>query len=151
MKRVNAVEHYFFSREYFHRFLAAEDFTAFLLLAYREDQLTAGAVFTVTNNIMQYHLAGTKEQYMKATPMKLVLDEARLLGTKMGLRFLHLGGGVGGSNDDSLYRFKSGFSDIYFTYKVWRVIVDDIKYKELVAINLRERKLNTNYFPLYRG
>lgn len=151
MRRVNAGAYYFFDQDYFSKFLCSSDFTADLLLAYYEDEITAGAIFTVTNRIMQYHLAGTKKRYLKATPMKLIIDEARLLGTERGLQYLHLGGGVSGSDEDSLYRFKSGFSDTNFTYKVWKMVVNEHKYQELVEAKSAKKELNHNYFPLYRG
>lgn len=151
MHRVNAADTYFFDDEYFHRFLHMEDIPAFLMLAYKEDEIAAGAIFTVTNHIMQYHLSGTKAEHLPATPMKLIIDEARLLGSSMGLQYLHLGGGVGGSDTDTLYRFKASFSDYTFTYKVWRMIVNEPVYKELVGIRAREKSLVSTWFPLYRG
>src|SRR5690606_23651256 len=100
MRRVDANSYYFFSNEYFHRFLSASDYKNFLLLAYKEDEITAGAIFTATKTVMQYHLAGTREKFIQEAPMKLVLDEARMLGNEYRLQFLHLGGGVGGSDTD---------------------------------------------------
>lgn len=151
MHRVNATDAYFFDDGYFHRFLHMEDIPAFLMLAYKDNEITAGAIFTVTNHIMQYHLSGTKATHLPATPMKLIIDEARLLGTEMGLKYLHLGGGVGGSDTDTLYRFKASFSDYTVTYKVWRMIVNEPVYKELVGIRAREKSLVHTWFPLYRG
>ena len=151
MRRVNAADHYYLDNSYLQRFLRVNDFLAFLLLAYKNDEITAGSIFTVSNNIMQYHLSGTKGTHLHATPMKLIIDEARLLGMKMGLQYLHLGGGVGGSDTDSLYRFKSSFSDSTFTYKVWRMIVNEFVYQELVSSRSKEKELVPTWFPLYRG
>lgn len=151
MQRVNAADSYFFDREYFHRFLHVDDIPAFLMVAYKEDEIVAGAIFTATNNIMQYHLSGTRTAHLHATPMKLIIDEARLLGTNMGMQYLHLGGGVGGSDADSLYRFKSSFSNFTFTYRVWRMIVNEPAYQELVVSRSREKELVSTWFPLYRG
>jgi lipid II:glycine glycyltransferase (peptidoglycan interpeptide bridge formation enzyme) len=151
MQRVDAAQLYFFDRDYFHKFLRSEDFNAELLLAYQESVITAGAIFTTTKHIMQYHLAGTKSEFMKETPMKLILDEARLLGSDRGLKYLHLGGGVGGQDDDPLYRFKSGFSDLNFQFSVWKYIVNNDIYEQLVAKASSERSLSTGYFPRYRG
>lgn len=151
MKRVNAHPYYFFDAEYFYNFLNSEDYQSRLLLAFKDGEITAGAIFTVTKAIMQYHLAGTKEEYMKVTPMKLIIDEARLLGTDWGLQYLHLGGGVGGSENDSLFAFKAGFSDLNFTYKVWKLVVDEAVNNELVQVRSQTKAINKNYFPLYRG
>jgi hypothetical protein len=97
---------------------------------------------------MQYHLAGTTEKYIKETPMKLILDEARLLANQLNLDYLHLGGGVGGSDEDSLFRFKSGFSDKRGFYNIWKMVVDDEKYEKLV--NELNVDTNSDFFPLYR-
>ena len=111
-------------------------------------KITAGAIFTITKKIMQYHLAGTTEQYIRETPMKLILDEARLLGNRLGMESLHLGGGVGGSDEDSLFKFKSGFSDKQCEFKVWQYITDITKYNEL-SKDIADK--NSNFFPLYRS
>jgi lipid II:glycine glycyltransferase (peptidoglycan interpeptide bridge formation enzyme) len=146
MDRVNATPNYYFTKEYFHLFLNSEEFSSKLLLAKFEDQIVAGAIFTVTDKIMQYHLAGTHKDYIRLTPMKLLIDEARLLGNSLTLEFLHLGGGVGGSDEDSLFRFKSGFSDHRCQYRVWNYILDEDAYNQL-----SNGKPESNFFPLYRS
>lgn len=149
MERVNATDNYFFDKNYFHSFLNNPCFDAKLLVAKKDGIVIAGAIFTVTNKVMQYHLAGTTYEYIRKTPMKLILDEARLLGNELNLEYLHLGGGVGGSDDDSLYRFKSGFSDNNFTFKVWQLIVNEALYDKLV--NDKNVDKTSSYFPLYRA
>lgn len=149
MLRVNASSMYFFNREYFYRFLTSTDFKSKLLLAKFEDTIVAGAIFTITKGIMQYHLAGTASEYIKVTPMKLVIDEARLLGNELNLKYLHLGGGVGGSDDDPLFYFKAGFSGYFCQYKVWQYIVDERKYNDLVTESNADRA--SDFFPLYRS
>jgi hypothetical protein len=62
---------------------------------------------------------------------------------------LHLGGGVGGSDDDSLFLFKSGFAKSTGMFKVWRMVVDQQKYAEC---NLQTgADPGSSYFPLYRS
>lgn len=149
MDRVDATAYYYFTKEYFYDFLENKEFESKLLLAYNDKEITAGAIFTFSSGIMQYHLAGTKDEFIKETPMKLILDEARILGTSLNQKFLHLGGGVGGHDDDSLFRFKSGFSKNFAQFSIWKSIFNQEVYKELV----NEKGLtdsNSNYFPLYR-
>lgn len=149
MLRVNAAKMYFFDKNYFSKFLSSDDFSSKLLVAKFEGKIIAGAIFTITNTIMQYHLAGTTEDFIKVTPMKLILDEARLLGNELNLDYLHLGGGVGGSDEDPLFRFKAGFSNYYCQYQVWELIVDSKKYDEMVLENNAVEK--GSFFPLYRA
>ncbi|SFI79651.1 GNAT family N-acetyltransferase [Myroides guanonis] len=146
MDRVSAASSYYFSKEYFYNFLNNDDFTSKLLVAIKEDKVIAGAIFTITDKIIQYHLAGTTEDYIRDTPMKLILDEARLFGNTTKAESLHLGGGVGGHDDDSLFRFKSGFSKDFKQFSVWKYIVDQKIYDEL-----SKEKAKSNFFPLYRS
>lgn len=149
MDRVEAKSYYYFSKEYFYNFLNNGSFGNNLLLAKFQDEIVAGAIFTTTDKIMQYHLAGTTEEYIRSTPMKLILDEARLLGKELGLEYLHLGGGVGGSDEDSLFKFKSGFSDFNFQFSIWKYIVNIDIYNDLVdKKGLSDDR--SNFFPLYR-
>ncbi|MCP4971596.1 MAG: GNAT family N-acetyltransferase [Arcobacter sp.] len=150
MIRVNAKQDYFFNKNYFFQFLKNRCFETKLLLARKDNQISAGAIFTITNKIMQYHLAGTKEEFIKDAPMKLIIDEARLIGNELKLDYLHLGGGVGGSDEDPLFRFKSGFSSSRFMYRTWHYIVNQEIYNELVNLSGARLNENGNYFPLYR-
>lgn len=150
MDRVNASQSYYFNRDYYFSFLNNKCFKSKLLLAKKDGEVAAGAIFTVSDKIMQYHLAGTKSEFIRETPMKLVLDEARLLANDLNLEFLHLGGGVGGSDEDSLFRFKSGFSQLRFNFKVWKYISDENKYNELVRAKFSSEVPDTNFFPVYR-
>lgn len=151
MKKVDAKSYYFFDFDYFKQLLINPCFKCDLLIARKDNEMAAGAIFTSTNSIMQYHLAGTKEEYMQDTPMKLILDEARILGTEKGLKYLHLGGGVGGSDEDSLFRFKSGFSKNFFQFSVWNLIVNQEAYDKLVQDKGVKQADFPNFFPLYRA
>lgn len=148
MQRVNASSEYFFDKLYFIKFLRNSSFDSKLLLAKKDGVIAAGAIFTVTNKVMQYHLAGTSKDYIRDTPMKLILDEARLIANDLNLEYLHLGGGVGGSDEDSLYRFKAGFSNQNFRFKIWQYIVNKEIYESLVSEYTKN--MDSNFFPLYR-
>ncbi|QEE49466.1 GNAT family N-acetyltransferase [Flavobacterium alkalisoli] len=150
MDRVNASPNYYFNRNYYLSFLNNKCFKSKLLLAKKGGEIAAGAIFTISDKIMQYHLAGTKSEFIRYTPMKLVLDEARLLANDLNLEFLHLGGGVGGSDEDSLFRFKSGFSQLRFNFKVWKYVVDEDNYNKLVEIKFSSEVPETDFFPIYR-
>lgn len=149
MDRVEATPNYYFSREYFYEFLDNNEFSNRLILAIKDDIITAGAIFTITGNIMQYHLAGTRSKYNRDTPMKLILDEARLLGTELVLKDLHLGGGVGGQDNDSLFHFKSGYSKNFKQFSIWKKIFNQEMYDELVKEKGLENS-DSGFFPLYR-
>jgi len=122
------------------------------LLIYLDDEPIAGGVFTYTNNIIQVHLLATKAEFLHDSPTKTLIDEVSIIGRKMGMKYLHLGGGFGGKND-SLFYWKSGFSSTYLTFQTWRLINNMIAYNQLVydnAIPKNGSDSKVDYFPLYR-
>lgn len=149
MARVKAGSFYHFDESYFFNILNAVDFESSILLLCDGDEITSGACVTYSNNIMQLHLAATNNAYLQEGPMKLLIDEATLLGRQKGIYYLHLGGGVGG-HQDSLFEFKSGFSNTCLDFKTWRFIVDVEIYNQLVEQSSQKRESNTGFFPLYR-
>lgn len=150
MKKVAATEDYFYDENYFNRFLTSPCFEKIILLAKHKEKVYAGALFIISNGIMQYHLSGALDYVGKHSLMKLIIDEARVVATKLKLKFLHLGGGFGGSDKDSLFHFKLGFSDIRCQFKNWNFVVDQNIYNQLnEKVNIVESA--TNFFPLYRS
>jgi len=150
MDRVNAKKSYYFSKSYFQKIVKGDGFKSIVLLAIDIESGTtiAGSQFIISNGIVQYHLSGTKNDFLHLTPTKLLIDEMRLIASKMGLKYFNLGGGLGGRDDDSLFRFKSGFSKDFKDFNLWKLITNKKVYNELVI----KRGINTEseYFPLYR-
>lgn len=149
MERVNALPYYFFKEEYFLELLNTTDFSCKLFLVYLDDIITSGSIITLTSNIMQYHLSGTHNDFYKDAPVKLLIDEVALFGQQNGMRYFHLGGGIGGAND-SLFKFKAGFSDLYLNFSTWRFIANKPVYDELV-LEISKQHTLTDTFPLYRS
>ena len=149
MQRVNANLGYYFSLDYFRKLLSATDFNSVLFVAEKDGEIIAGGIFTICNGIMQYHLGGTKNEMLKFSPLKLLIDSARIYANEMGCNYCHLGGGYQGA-DDLLLRFKAGFSKDFYVFKVWRKIVNIQSYNELVARKFGDKVPNADYFPLYR-
>lgn len=151
MLKVGASSKYLFEDSYFEHFMHAVDFKSELLLAYHGGKIVAGAMVAITNDIVQLHLAGTRNEFLKDSPMKLIFDEAALLGRAEDAKLLHLGSGVGGK-EDSLFHFKTGFSDNLFDFSAWQFVVNEVVYNELVQNKLKKGLTpNPHYFPLYRS
>jgi len=156
MRKVHADSRYYFDRRYFWRLREALGERLQLFVADYAGRVCAAALFVHTGDIIQYHLAGSDPDYARLAPSKLVLDEARWWGNSLGARFLHLGGGVGSSQDD-LFFFKAGFSPLRCPFFVWQHIVLPEIYTRLVdarRVWLAENGLaptSTDFFPLYRA
>lgn len=156
MRRVNAKKQYFFNKEYFFGLKNSNDFKTEILLAVNNEteQVIAGAMFIKKGDIVQYHLSGAKEDQLNLYPIKLLIDEMRIIATREGYRYFNLGGGVG-NKEDSLFEFKSGFSKDFKQFKLWEYIVDEKIYHDLVKEKQEKEcvilyKKCSEYFPCYR-
>ena len=147
MCRINATQQYFFPESYYHSFLNSKEIGARLFFVKKDNKLVSSSIFTFVNGIIQYHLSGTSSEYLKNSPTRLLIDHVRLLGVNLNYKIFHLGGGVG-SNNDSLFNYKSGFSKSFLDFKIWKYIVNSKKYNDLVFKNRIVG--DHNYFPLYR-
>lgn len=151
MKRIKAKNKYFFSDDYFDKFNNSNDFKTEILLAICNEtkQTIAGCMFIKTNCIVQYHLSGSDEDFMHLNGSKFLIDHMRVKATEEGYRYFNLGGGFGANENDSLFRFKSSFSDEYHPFFIWKLITNERIYDEIC----KERKIfdkTTSFFPLYR-
>lgn len=151
MDRVQAKKYYYFSDAYFNKIINSTDFKSEILLAVHREtgDIIAGCQFITTNGIVQYHLSGTKSEYLHLTPTKFLIDEMRIIATQRGQKFFNLGGGLGGSDNDSLFHFKSSFSKDFKEFDLWKFIINEEVYNDLVV----KRGINqtSDFFPLYRS
>jgi hypothetical protein len=156
MQRLDADEYYRFDRAYLARLCEALGERAHLFVAEQEGVVCCAALMVHTGRVIQYHLSGTDPVYQALAPLKLVLDRARLWGNTTGARFLHLGGGLG-SQEDSLFHFKAGFSSVRHRFQIWKWIVQSALYDDLVAARynwLKQREggaESSGFFPSYRA
>ncbi|MBU2904281.1 aminoacyltransferase [Arenibacter algicola] len=156
MQRVNAKKEYFFDHDYFFRLLESEDFNTRIFLAIEKvtNKIIAGAMFIETNKIVQYHLSGSDFSFLHLYPIKLLIDEMRITATEENSKFFNLGGGVG-SKEDSLFYFKSSFSNDFKNFTIWKCISDIEKYEALVVKKMQPncdifQKKCIKFFPCYR-
>ncbi|MEK6153499.1 peptidoglycan bridge formation glycyltransferase FemA/FemB family protein [Flavobacteriaceae bacterium 3-367] len=150
MDRVHAKKFYYFKEMYFKSMAKSNAFETETLLAVHTEsnQVIAGSMFIKTNGIVQYHLSGTKNEFLQLMPTKLLIDEMRIRATTEGFNFFNLGGGLKGDYNDSLFRFKSSFSKDFHDFNLWKLIVDHKAYQELTS--RIDPPNNTDFFPLYR-
>jgi len=154
MERLGAAEFYFFTDSYFSRLRAAlgSHLHLFTVLS-REGAVASAALFTSINHIVQYHLGATDEHFLANAPSKLLFDDAIHWAKDEGYRTLHLGGGVG-AKEDSLFRFKAGFSALRCTFNTYRMVISEQKY---AVLNRRWHERHPSaedtpdFFPEYRA
>ena len=152
MAQVKADQYYFFDDDYFFNLLENLQDRILLITAYQDNKAIGSSIYTICkeSGIMQFHLGGTLNAYTHLQPSKLITHVARDWGRTNHYKLLHLGGGVG-SNLDSLYEYKKGFSSQELLFKTYRLVVNPAKYTALVADSwFTENDLRSDFFPLYR-
>lgn len=150
MNRIGATDYYHFDLQYFRDLIGNNEFFSMPLIMYIDEIAIAAGFFVYTNNIIQVHLLATRTEYLNLSPTKLLIHEVSKIGRDHGMRHLHLGGGVGGS-DDSLFFWKSGFSNEYLPFLTWRYIDDQQVYDQLTAKIGPKEDLVGDFFPAYRA
>lgn len=155
MDRVQAKDSYYFGRDYFAR-LGEMAGQVHCWMVESEGQPAAACIFFECGGIVQAHLGGTKSQFLDKSPFHLLLYSAAGWARARGNRYLHLGGGVGGSND-RLLQFKRGFSQLRFPFWTLRLITDEWKYRELTTRRAQAAEMpveefsRLDFFPAYRA
>jgi hypothetical protein len=151
MQRVSAASYYFFTDAYFDALRRALEGNLHLCVVEIGGEVAAAGLFVETCGLVQYHLSGTNDAYTRDRPTKLMLHFVRAWAKQRGDERMHLGGGVGGA-DDSLFRFKAGFSKLRQPFFTLRIVVDPPAYARLVAERDRswDPSVLDGFFPLYR-
>ncbi|MEI6349763.1 MAG: GNAT family N-acetyltransferase [Verrucomicrobiota bacterium] len=156
MCRVGAENYYVFDDRYFENLLSGLGPNLDLFICSMGDVQIGSLLVSTCCGIAQAYLSASAGEYMKWAPTKLVFDTVRGWATQCGFKVLHLGGGVGGKSD-SLFHFKSGFSDRRHEFLTWRWIIEPETYEKVCAAktrwNLQHRltHASSDYFPRYRS
>jgi hypothetical protein len=156
MDRVNANTGYYFTRSYFEELSQALGDRINICIVEIDSQVVAASLVTEFGGIVQYHLGGTRTEFLRQSPATIMFNFIIEWAKARGNRYLNIGGGFGG-NKDSLYHFKSGFSDEVASFKTIKAIVNENNYyhltsarAELLGITISELE-NTSFFPAYRS
>ncbi|KAA1246933.1 peptidoglycan bridge formation glycyltransferase FemA/FemB family protein [Aquimarina sp. RZ0] len=150
MDRVNAKESYYFPENYFNSFINSKEINTDVLFAIHNEtnKIISAAMMVKTNKIIQYHISGTRNDYLYLTPIRLLIDEMRIRGTQENYTCFNLGGGLG-NQEDSLFKFKASFSKDSKDFKIWKFIVNQEIYDKLT--NQYAPTMSSDFFPKYRG
>ena len=148
MKNVDAQPDYFFDHSYFDNLRDLRGARTYLATASIDDHVAAAAIFFEVGGFVQYHLSGSRAAYRHRQPTKFLLDEIRRWAADQGHHTLHLGGGLGG-REDSLFRFKAGFSKRRHDFHTWQIVPEVERYSDLCSST--GSNLNSSFFPAYRS
>jgi hypothetical protein len=147
MLRRGAKTNYLFSINYFESILKIHSCSPDLRAVYHDGKMVAAAIFSTQGDYLYYQFSGSLIGIAPYPAMKLILDEIirENLG-KEGKKLLHLGGGLGGS-EDSLYKFKYGFGKTVLPFYTTKWILIPDVYDRLSA----RCDAASTFFPRYRS
>lgn len=77
MERVKASKLYYFSEEYLEKLADLLKDKIHLCLVEFQEQIACSGLFTECCGIVQYHLGGTRTNFLKQAPSKLMFDYVR--------------------------------------------------------------------------
>ncbi len=116
-----------------------------------EGEVVSGVLVLERAGIVQLHLGGTLASARHLHSNKLETDAVRRWAVSRGDAVMHLGGGLGG-REDSLFRFKAGFSSRRNAFFTWRTVLDVAAHDALVTAAGHEvgDRTGADFFPAYR-
>lgn len=158
MARVIARDIYYsFNSEYFKQMDCLMGDRLYLcLVESTSGEVASAGLYTECGGIIQAAFGGISNNFVKQSPSILEIDIMRWWSKEQGYQYLHLGGGVGGS-EDSVYKFKAGFSKLRHSFSTLRLIIDQNKYDYLVKLKATINQIHvadlkkSNFFPAYRA
>ncbi|MFC4557937.1 lipid II:glycine glycyltransferase FemX [Virgibacillus kekensis] len=153
MDKDNALDYYYFNRDFYNSILNDLKYNSLMFYAMYEEKIIAMSMILYSNEQVHYHLSASDREYQHLAPSNLLLYEVACWACENDYKSFHLGGGLG-SKEDSLYKFKKVFNKNSATkFSIGRKIVDEKKYRELIEIRDNEvgYNKNTQFFPSYRG
>ena len=154
MDRHGASDSYYVGADYIRELASALDGRLAIFLIRDGDVSAAAGIVTEMDGIVQSHISGTRDEYVKLAPSKLKVRESAYWARARGNRLLHLGGGLGGA-EDALFYFKAGFSRERHLFQTARIIIDQAAYDELNTSwegrAAAPAARPDGYFPAYRA
>ncbi|PPL14804.1 hypothetical protein UN63_14615 [Oceanisphaera arctica] len=145
MNSLNASDFYFFSKDYYLKLIYSTDFETRLYSCLYNGEVICSGFFVFFEDVVQYHLGGTRSEFYHLSPTKMMFDKVRKDAIELGCKYFCLGGGLGGRNG-SLFNFKLGFSKHTEEFRIIKLILDEREYRDLSSHVMNDDL----FFPQYR-
>lgn len=151
MKRSNAEEEYYFSKDFFENLNKMKDNIMYFYVVYKGKIISAELVIYGAQNCYSY-LGGTDKDFFELRPNDFLKYEIIKWAKEKELKNFVLGGGYG--LDDGIYQYKTclapkGIVDFYIGRKIFNTNV----YNQLVELRAIDNPKcrDALYFPKYRA
>ncbi len=155
MARRSCRPEYLVNHAWVHTFREMLGEHAHLFITKIDDEIAAAMIVVEYQPFVHCHLLGSAPKFAELSPSKVMLDDVRIWGTSHGYGCLHLGGGLGGKEDD-LFRFKRRFSETAHPFETGSWILDPVCFEQLEAEHRARLEAqghdlsDVSFFPAYR-
>ena len=150
MRRTKADNKYYFSQAFFDFSLhKLGDAIKFWRIIYQHEIISGWLVMRY-DDLAYAWLSGNKEEYFNLFPTNYLVFQTMLQLKKEGCKTFILGGGKSVKND-TVFRFKEGFSPLKKDYFIYKKVHSPQAYDKLVQLQGEIGETAANYFPKYRA
>ncbi len=98
-----------------------------------EGQIISAAIFMYSGPYGHYHLSGSDKSQLAISPNNFMLWNAAIELQKKGVKRFHLGGGINGDEENSLYQFKRRFSKDTCQFCIGKLVFKQELYEAICA------------------
>lgn len=98
-----------------------------------EGQIISAAIFMYSGPYGHYHLSGSDKSQLAISPNNFMLWNAAIELQKRGIKRFHLGGGINGDEENSLYQFKRRFSKDTCQFCIGKLVFNQELYEAICA------------------
>ena len=148
MRRQGAQPFYFFPDAYWEVLLGRCSANLLMLEAVLDDKVVAAILCLVGPQYLHYHLGASEDEGRLVGASNRLLLAAAQWGQDRGLAALHLGGGLRGTSESSLFVFKQRFDPTTapLDFHVGRWVHDPMRYQALSSA-----APDVHFFPPWRA
>ena len=164
MERLGALPLYFFPLEFFQQAASTLKGHISCFFATWQGEDISGHLVLHSGPYINNFLSGSDKEYWNLKPDVLITYRIALWAKAQGYQFFHLGGGHA-VQQDSVFKFKNGFSANVAPYYMYRCVHDQDTYAALVQMKQGFDEINRadattaderdpvleDYFPAYRA
>ena len=130
MNKLSADDFYYFKDTYYTS-LKNTLRNSFLGLVKKEETLLSAAIFFYCGPYGHYHLSGSNQDFLNLSPNNFMIYKAAIELKSRGVKHFHLGGGTTSNENDSLFCFKSRFSNHQYQFVIGKLIFNPTIYQIL--------------------
>lgn len=148
MDRDDANQYYYFSDLFYDSLLHDMKYNLLFFYSEYEKNIISIAAILIGNTYIHYHLSASDYNYRYLAPTNQLLYEVAKYANGINRKYLHLGGGLGGK-EDNLYKFKKAFNkNDNKNFHIGIIIFDEETYNYLCEIS--NKSIDTSFFQGYR-